>query len=759
MKFKFVRLLSLMMVMFTMFSTSAFAGSSYYSKVTAKAVGEGKVYASYNSESSSPKYATESSATSGKQSSQEHKYYLYAQAEEGNAFAGWYDNEACSGAALSTEAVYSVSFTASSTDSGSPTTKALYAKFQSASAPILGYSVTRAYANLSAGTYKNETLTATNVTATITYESSNENVATVSTDGTVTLKKNGSCIIKAKAGDLEAPYTLTVIDDIAAGVTQIGNGDFEDWRGVTSSNHAPDNWNSFETAEGSLASMTSAQQVQMVAGGRPGSDGLYCADIWSRTVVGVVAQGNITTGCINAGGMSATSESNYNYSKTSDTKKSETLSKVPSAMKLWVKFVPAAVNADHPNAHVQAIVHGNGDYITYSSDSYDNDDNRNLVIAKAEYDFPSTNGEWIELTIPFVATGNTADGQMYILVNISTNADPGQGQKDDHMYIDDIELVYPDGPAPVVYDKYVSVSHDTPVAAPIEVTYNDNNTIDFGLKNFGLYLGGVYANVGNITVPGLPMDADGNFTFDGNIQITAGDKEDVDPNAWIGPGMGDIPVVLNGTIKDNYFYVHLDINIPSAPVVVEVGDLASATVKVSDALVSTFCAPFAVAIPADYQSYVTASTVTGVKNNVLVLEPVENGVIPANTPVVVQIPMAYELPVGGIYVKGTPTAGLLTGVYVDTPAPEGSYVMQSNGGIVGFYQVAKGQQPIVGANRCYLTASSNIKAFYFDEDDATGISLTSTLSKGEGAIYNMAGQRMNKMQKGINIVNGKKVLK
>ena len=28
----------------------------------------------------------------------------------------------------------------------------------------------------------------------------------------------------------------------------------------------------------------------------------------------------------------------------------------------------------------------------------------------------------------------------------------------------------------------------------------------------------------------------------------------------------------------------------------------------------------------------------------------------------------------------------------------------------------------------------------------------------EGAVYNLAGQRLQKMQKGINIVNGKKIL-
>ena len=41
---------------------------------------------------------------------------------------------------------------------------------------------------------------------------------------------------------------------------------------------------------------------------------------------------------------------------------------------------------------------------------------------------------------------------------------------------------------------------------------------------------------------------------------------------------------------------------------------------------------------------------------------------------------------------------------------------------------------------------------------ATGISLTPALSKGEEVIYNVAGQRLQQMQRGINIVNGKKVM-
>ena len=760
MKLKFTRLISLFVVMFTMFSFSAYAASStYYSKAIANAVGEGKVYASKSS-SNNPAYvegSSEATNSSSDTSAPTHTYYVYAQANEGNEFVGWYNNAACTGDAVSSNVAYTVKVTANSTDANDPTTTNVYAKFRKVGAPVLNYGTSHAYVNISVGTYKNETLTTENVTGTITYESSNENVATVAADGTVTPKKNGSCIITAKSGEGEGSYILTVIDDVAAGVTQIGNGDFEDWRGVTSSNHAPNNWNSFETAEGQYANIASGLQVAMVEGGRPGSNGFYCVDIYSRSVMGfATAQGNLTLGCINAGATSAANAANHNFSKTSDPAKSETISKVPSAIKLWVKFAP--VNTSN-QARLSATVHDEYNYITYGKAEYDTDENKAHALAQAELNFAAC--DWTELTIPFEPTGNTTDGQMYIVVNLTTNSVPGQGDVGDHLYIDDIELVYPEV-EPVVYDKYIGVAvngvYSDPVAAPIEVTYNEDSTIDFNLKNFTMTLGGTIAYVGNISVPNLAMDEDGNFSYNGIIQISEGDLEGVSANEWIGPMLGNIPVELTGTITDDYFYVHIDINV-GYPVEVEVGDLANAMVSVSGALVSTFCAPFTVAIPQQYQQAVTASTVTGVVGNVLTLEPVENYVIPANTPVVIETPMEATLPVSGIYVKGTPTVGLLTGVYEDTSAPVGSYVLQNQGGKVGFYHV-EGTQPTVGANRCYLTTSSGIKAFFFDEDDATAIkAIDNAQQTAEGAIYNLAGQRMSKMQKGINIINGKKVLK
>ncbi|MBP3712269.1 MAG: hypothetical protein J6I86_07370, partial [Bacteroidaceae bacterium] len=93
------------------------------------------------------------------------------------------------------------------------------------------------------------------------------------------------------------------------------------------------------------------------------------------------------------------------------------------------------------------------------------------------------------------------------------------------------------------------------------------------------------------------------------------------------------------------------------------------------------------------------------------------------------------------------------------------YALAKKANGVGFYPV--GNDVTIPEGKAYLEVATNtggggVKAFYgFEEDDATGISLMEDgRSKMEdGAIYNVAGQRISKMQKGINIVNGKKILK
>ncbi len=85
------------------------------------------------------------------------------------------------------------------------------------------------------------------------------------------------------------------------------------------------------------------------------------------------------------------------------------------------------------------------------------------------------------------------------------------------------------------------------------------------------------------------------------------------------------------------------------------------------------------------------------------------------------------------------------------------YALANKDNGVGFYKVKDGIA--IPAGKVYLQTSNAVKEFFPFADDETAIgSLTPALSKGEGAIYNLAGQRLNKLQKGLNIVGGKKVM-
>ena len=96
-----------------------------------------------------------------------------------------------------------------------------------------------------------------------------------------------------------------------------------------------------------------------------------------------------------------------------------------------------------------------------------------------------------------------------------------------------------------------------------------------------------------------------------------------------------------------------------------------------------------------------------------------------------------------------------TGVYNNGNAPEGSFIISNN----VFYLVDS--EVALKAFRGYITTeTTGVKALTFDfDDDATGISNLNVNDNLNGAIYNLSGQRINKMQKGINIINGKKILK
>ncbi len=110
-----------------------------------------------------------------------------------------------------------------------------------------------------------------------------------------------------------------------------------------------------------------------------------------------------------------------------------------------------------------------------------------------------------------------------------------------------------------------------------------------------------------------------------------------------------------------------------------------------------------------------------------------------------------------VFVRGTGDR-----VSYDETTQKYIYVLSKpQGDNLGFYKANNNK---VAKNRAYIQVSAELsgaKSFTINlEDDPTGIvNLNDNVNANEGAIYNLAGQRLGKMQKGINIINGKKVLK
>ena len=184
----------------------------------------------------------------------------------------------------------------------------------------------------------------------------------------------------------------------------------------------------------------------------------------------------------------------------------------------------------------------------------------------------------------------------------------------------------------------------------------------------------------------------------------------------------------------------------------QIEDVAVLSVKAEK--YGTFVAPFAVTLPNDVDAY-TAQ----VEGNIVHLSQ-EGPYLPANTPVIVSNLTNVNISTS-FYGIATPetscTDDVLTGVFTATPVPVGAYVLQTQNDVQKFYIVENGKQPTLSPNKCYLNAHAGVKAIGF-EGDATAVETIEALTSGSAKIYDLNGRQLHKLQKGINIINGKKVL-
>lgn len=160
--------------------------------------------------------------------------------------------------------------------------------------------------------------------------------------------------------------------------------------------------------------------------------------------------------------------------------------------------------------------------------------------------------------IPLVLAGKMNENNLYVTIDIDMQATLGQ--------IIYVKLGANDLIKEEIYTESLVVTINEESTEPqntdVTVVDNGNGTIKFVLNNFILTMGENETGVGNIVLDSLSVtkgeDGLNHFSYNGTLAITEGDKEGID--TWLGPMLGDIPLVLVGKMDREKLYVTIDID-------------------------------------------------------------------------------------------------------------------------------------------------------------------------------------------------------
>lgn len=190
-------------------------------------------------------------------------------------------------------------------------------------------------------------------------------------------------------------------------------------------------------------------------------------------------------------------------------------------------------------------------------------------------------------------------------------------------------------------------------------------------------------------------------------------------------------------------------------------DLNSITVKYAETLTTsargyaTYSADYAV----NYSELgLTAYTLTVDETNKTVTAKEFTGVVSAGGAVLVKGDVSKAYTLTPATTEGDATSfvtDLQTGA---TTANGTQYGFTSKSGTPAFAQVKSGQEIPAKKGYIVLNGASAAKYSICFDDEATGIHTIEAASAANDAMYNLAGQRVDKAYKGIVIVNGKKYL-
>ena len=198
-----------------------------------------------------------------------------------------------------------------------------------------------------------------------------------------------------------------------------------------------------------------------------GHNSSVAVKIFSKSILGKKANGNLTTGRINMGSMTPANSANYNYTDRSSSDNSLRFAGRPDAVSFYAKFTPGSDNADQ-KARGQFILHDGCDY--RDPEIKDQGGNR---VGKASVLIDSCT-DWTYYEGAFTYYQKSTPEVQYLLGSFTTNPTPG-GSTGDELIIDDIHFIYYSTLRGVLYDPVTIDFKEDVYNYTVDAEYNPIN--------------------------------------------------------------------------------------------------------------------------------------------------------------------------------------------------------------------------------------------------------------------------------------------
>ena len=161
-----------------------------------------------------------------------------------------------------------------------------------------------------------------------------------------------------------------------------------------------------------------------------------------ESVLGVVANGALTSGQMQLVSLNTSSASNGNRTIQSNNDFNHRLNAKPDSIVFWAKVVNAS---DGSQACCHLYIHDNFNLQDPLGGNEDSNFKSHIIGMVPSYNFTNNGSTWQRHSTPIRYDGDTCrstNDPEYILITFSTNYLAMQGANNDKLYIDDIELIY-----------------------------------------------------------------------------------------------------------------------------------------------------------------------------------------------------------------------------------------------------------------------------------------------------------------------------